>query len=74
MTCRECHHKFTESTRRGCRLHPESYSGETAQRWLAPGVTEGASEVHYFWSCCGASAPDAPGCYLGDHVSYDDDI
>mmetsp|Transcript_13780 Transcript_13780/g.40804 ORF Transcript_13780/g.40804 Transcript_13780/m.40804 type:complete len:257 (+) Transcript_13780:8-778(+) len=34
-TCRRCQGKFHEGTRiGGCTFHPESFSGETAQRWL----------------------------------------
>jgi len=73
-TCRRCQGKFHEGTRiGGCTFHPESFSGETAQRWLPPGVTEGGGDVHYFWTCCGHADKDHPGCSTKDHASYDDD-
>lgn len=36
-TCRTCKTKFTMNNERACVYHPESFSGETAQRWLPPG-------------------------------------
>lgn len=38
-TCRTCKTKFTTNNKRACVYHPESFSGETAQRWLPPGDT-----------------------------------
>eukprot|EP00968_Pinguiococcus_pyrenoidosus_P021630 scaffold2866_cov248-Pinguiococcus_pyrenoidosus.AAC.1 len=92
-TCRRCHQKFHEGSRVGeCVYHPESYSGETAQRWLVrlrgstlsqrespanpaqpPGVTEGGGDVHYFWTCCGASDQHNRGCKIGNHMSFDEE-
>ena len=37
-TCRVCHQSFTINNEKICRFHPESFSGETAQRWLPPGM------------------------------------
>ena len=36
-TCRTCKQLFTVNHARACVFHPESFSGETAQRWLPPG-------------------------------------
>lgn len=45
-TCRTCMQKFNidSNNDNSCRYHPESYAGETAQRWLAPGVTQGITD------------------------------
>ena len=71
-TCRICLTSFTTNHNKACRRHPESYAGETAQRWLAPGDTHGGGDVHYFWTCCGAEEEDAPGCCAQKHLTYDD--
>jgi hypothetical protein len=72
-TCRTCNQQFTSNHDRACRYHPESYSGETAQRWLAPGLTEGGGKVHYFWTCCGDADEKHPGCIFQRHVTYDEE-
>lgn len=59
-----------ENHSQACQFHPESFSGETKQRWAAPGNEEGAAEVHFFYSCCGASDVNAPGCATGPHRGY----
>lgn len=68
-TCRICKNMFLESenSSKACRRHPESFSGETAQRWLAPGDAEHRNEVHSFFSCCGGLR-DSPGCCYSPHV------
>ena len=48
-----------------------SYSGETAQRWLAPGDTKGGGIVHNFYTCCGG-AKDSPGCCARPHITFDE--
>lgn len=56
-----------------CRSHPESFAGETAQRWLAPGEgRDTGGDVHFFWTCCGAGRRDALGCCAGRHVTYEE--
>ena len=68
-TCRLCHADFMPSCNSGtsCRYHPESFAGETAQRWLAPGDKEHRNEVYYFYSCCGQGL-GSPGCCYSRHV------
>jgi hypothetical protein len=47
-TCRVCKKQFTVNGDKACVFHPESYSGETAQRWLPPGTVElPISETHF---------------------------
>jgi len=72
--CRSCLQKFSVSANHAtaCRYHPESYSGETSQRWRAPGDV-GGSDVQYFWTCCGASSKEAAGCVAKAHVSFDEE-
>jgi hypothetical protein len=72
-TCRVCLQKFDSKTNSAlsCIFHPESFSGETAQRWLAPGDTKGGSEVHYFYTCCGGGE-SSPGCCASLHKTWDD--
>ena len=62
-----------ENGPKSCRFHPESYSGETAQRWKAPGDVDGGGAVHYFWTCCGSPIVDSSGCCAARHISYDDE-
>jgi len=73
-TCRTCNMRFdvTLNSDSSCRYHPESFCGETAQRWLAPGDTEGGGVVHEFYSCCGGKAVDTPGCCFTTHKTYDE--
>mmetsp|Transcript_302 Transcript_302/g.277 ORF Transcript_302/g.277 Transcript_302/m.277 type:complete len:103 (+) Transcript_302:81-389(+) len=72
-TCKICLQKFDPAVNnpRSCRRHPESFSGETAQRWLPPGVTEGGGVVHYFYTCCGKEQ-DSPGCCYSPHRTFDE--
>ena len=74
-TCRRCKQQFlaAENGPQVCRFHPESYSGETAQRWKAPGDVDGGGAVHWFWTCCGSADRDAPGCCAARHISYDEE-
>ena len=71
--CSRCKQHFNPLVdARNCVHHPGFFSGETAQRWMAPGETQGASTMHYFWSCCGAADASHPGCERTSHTSYDD--
>mmetsp|Transcript_10165 Transcript_10165/g.9855 ORF Transcript_10165/g.9855 Transcript_10165/m.9855 type:complete len:114 (+) Transcript_10165:121-462(+) len=71
-TCRTCKMKFTVNSDRACIHHPESFSGETAQRWLPPGVTEGGAVIHNFYTCCGNRDQMSLGCCWMRHLTYDD--
>ena len=77
-TCRRCHEKFNLATNaaksKECIFHPESFSGETAQRWLAPGDQSGGATIHDMWTCCGKTENEAPGCCGTFHESYDGDV
>ena len=68
--CRICLTSFTTNHNKACRRHPESYAGETAQRWMAPGDTEGGGTVHNFWTCCGETSIDSPGCCYTPHLCF----
>ena len=70
--CRNCLGTFIQEDNhdKACTHHPESYTGETAQRWMAPGDTEGAGEIHSFWSCCGSHDPKSAGCCYTRHVGF----
>lgn len=72
-TCRICTTKFDPAANgpRACRYHPESFAGETAQRWLPPGETKGGGIVHYFYTCCGGGQDSEPCCYTA-HRSFDE--
>ncbi len=83
--CKRCKQEFTynvdptkgnkivERDPHACRYHPESYAGETAQRWLDPGDIKDSHKVHYFWSCCGASEYEAPGCKSSWHITFEEE-
>lgn len=70
--CQTCLQIFSENGPKACRFHPESYSGETSQRWRAPGDT-GGGDIHFFWTCCGAGDKNAKGCSAKPHISFDED-
>ena len=74
ISCRRCHEQFdpTNNSDKACVFHPESWCGETAQRWMAPGETEGGGDIHNFYSCCGASAIRSTGCCATRHEGYDE--
>mmetsp|Transcript_988 Transcript_988/g.2131 ORF Transcript_988/g.2131 Transcript_988/m.2131 type:complete len:100 (+) Transcript_988:46-345(+) len=70
--CRHCMDTFKPDGNhdKACKYHPESFTGETAQRWLAPGDTVGGGDVHNFWSCCGSSDVKAEGCCYTRHAGF----
>jgi hypothetical protein len=70
--CRNCMSNFTpeDNHDKACKYHPESFSGETAQRWMAPGDTEGAGDIHCFWSCCGSGDVNSTGCCYTHHTGF----
>eukprot|EP01039_Chlorochromonas_danica_P000124 gene125-132_t len=70
-TCRICLMQFKENSPLACVFHPESYAGETAQRWMAPGETKGAADIYNFYSCCGGDLR-SPGCCRGPHKTFDE--
>jgi hypothetical protein len=72
--CQRCKERFDASSRdpKGCVYHPQSWCGETAQRWLPPGSNANGAEVHFFWTCCGHASSDAPGCRRAAHVTFDE--
>lgn len=72
-TCRICHQQFSKRNENSCRFHPESYCGETAQRWTAPGDETIKNDIHNFYSCCGASDVNTKGCCSTRHLTYDDE-
>ena len=71
-TCRTCKQPFRVNHSRACVFHPESFSGETAQRWLAPGEKDGGGLTHYFYSCCGSHDEKSKGCCVTRHRTYDE--
>lgn len=73
--CRTClvNYDTENNFATSCRYHPESFCGETAQRWMAPGDTKGGGEIHNFYSCCGATSLDSPGCCSTYHKSFDEE-
>ena len=74
--CQRCKSNYnpTENNPFSCNIHAESYSGETAQRWQTPGDEIGGAKIHVFYSCCGASEMNSPGCALYRHYSYDEEL
>lgn len=74
--CRYCDKQFNrnENNSKACRYHPESYTGETAQRWSAPGDNKNGGKVYYFWSCCGSELINAPGCCYSSHIAYGESV
>ena len=74
ILCRRCHESFNPIKNHGkaCVYHPESWCGETAQRWMAPGETKGGAEVHNFYSCCGNIDMASKGCCATRHEGYDE--
>ena len=72
-TCRLCYQSFDRALNnvKACRYHPESFTGETAQRWMDPGDEKGGAQIFNFYSCCGGKQ-DSPGCCYSAHKSFDD--
>ena len=44
-TCKTCLNQYNPASPAGCSYHWGCYAGETRQRWLPPGVTEGAGDI-----------------------------
>ena len=61
------------STHDICILPLLPFHDTTAQRWLPPGETKGGGIVYNFYSCCGATDVNAPGCCARKHFTYDTD-
>eukprot|EP00850_Spirogloea_muscicola_P005155 SM000023S07611 [mRNA] locus=s23:488244:489151:+ [translate_table: standard] len=83
-TCRRCKQVFDAAQSASpCRYHPALYTG--GERGKATGfvrasaapedqlsaVLPGGPGLLRFWDCCGAAEPDALGCCIGSHVTYD---
>mmetsp|Transcript_5527 Transcript_5527/g.11367 ORF Transcript_5527/g.11367 Transcript_5527/m.11367 type:complete len:108 (-) Transcript_5527:468-791(-) len=75
LLCRRCKEHFypSENNSQACAFHTESWSGETAQRWLEPGDIKDGGVQHWFWTCCGAPNADSLGCARGRHATYDEE-
>lgn len=67
--CRVCKKLFDQDRNgpRACRRHLALFTG----RLLRVEPTE-TSDLTFFYDCCGATSPEAPGCSYGSHESYDD--
>ena len=74
--CQRCHGDFdpARNDELACVFHAESWSGETAQRWLDPGVEAGGAVIHQFYSCCGAASRASIGCCAGRHYAFGEDM
>ena len=69
--CQRCKQDFDpQNNDFSCQIHPESHSGETAQRWKNPGDESGGAKIQSFYSCCGAHDINSKGCALFRHYSY----
>ena len=75
VPCRRCGVKYLQARNQvgDCKFHGEAFSGETKQRWQAPGdPNHDGNEIQFFYSCCGNSNENSEGCSLGRHISYDE--
>eukprot|EP00878_Enallax_costatus_P022252 GHUV01023596.1.p2 GENE.GHUV01023596.1~~GHUV01023596.1.p2 ORF type:complete len:157 (+),score=39.81 GHUV01023596.1:360-830(+) len=87
MTCKRCKQRFVaaENTACSCKFHPALYSGGEVAKAIgfvrasdAPedqleGVI-GRKGLMRFWDCCGDEDESAPGCCVGFHISFDDEL
>jgi hypothetical protein len=73
--CRRCQSQYdrAENSESACKHHPESFCGETAQRWIPPGESDGGAQIHNFYSCCANPDVNSVGCCAAKHESYDDE-
>ena len=73
-TCRVCKEKFNEGNRKNsCRYHRGRFIGAEMSKHLGSrsgGLNKG---LVTFWDCCDGENESAIGCFLGDHISYDED-
>lgn len=73
-TCRVCKEKFNEENRKNsCRYHRGRFIGAEMSKHLGSrsgGLNKG---LVTFWDCCDGDTESAVGCFLGDHISYDED-
>ena len=70
--CRVCRQQFTVSTVDSCRYHSGRWMG--AENSKHHGSRSGGKDtgLSLFWDCCEGTGPDAPGCCIGRHRSYED--
>lgn len=87
ITCRRCKQRFNEASnsRDACRYHPALYSGGEVAKAIgfvrasdAPQdqleAVVGRKGLMRFWDCCGSEDEGTPGCCVGFHVSFDDEL
>jgi hypothetical protein len=76
LMCQRCKSNYdpAQNNQFSCNIHPESYTGETAQRWKSPGDEFGGAKIHVFYTCCGASEINSLGCSLYRHYSYNEEL
>ncbi|KAF6259118.1 hypothetical protein COO60DRAFT_1044090 [Scenedesmus sp. NREL 46B-D3] len=87
VTCRRCKQRFSEAsnTKDACRYHPALYSGGEVAKAIGFVRASDAAEdqlervvgrkgLMRFWDCCGSEDEGAPGCCVGFHVSFDDEL
>lgn len=82
--CRVCKQAFDprSNTEKSCRYHPAIYTGGEVGK--ATGFVRKSSAPEHqlksvlgtglirFWDCCGKADPDAEGCEVGRHLSFDE--
>eukprot|EP00882_Tetradesmus_deserticola_P013442 GHRQ01014274.1.p1 GENE.GHRQ01014274.1~~GHRQ01014274.1.p1 ORF type:complete len:160 (+),score=30.09 GHRQ01014274.1:220-699(+) len=87
VTCRRCKQRFSEASNNKdeCRHHPALYSGGEVAKAIgfvrasdAPDDqlehVVGRKGLMRFWDCCGSEDEDAPGCCVGYHVTFDEEL
>ena len=56
-----------------CPSHLASPDNMCTTGWMVAGDASGGNgEIHYYWTCCGASEREAAGCARTRHATYDD--
>lgn len=72
--CRVCKLQFTEANRNYCRFHSGRWMG--AENSKHYGSRSGGKDtgLSLFWDCCDAEDEKSPGCCVGYHMAYGEEL
>jgi hypothetical protein len=71
--CRVCKQQFSDAQRFGCRFHSGPWIGaELSKHHGKFGLNYRGTD--YSWDCCDSKEISSPGCCVGFHKSYDEDV
>lgn len=70
--CRVCKQQYSSAMVDSCRYHSGRWMGAENSKHHGSRSGGGDTGLSLFWDCCDGDGPDAPGCCIGRHRSYED--